>query len=126
MLITRKHLPRRTFLRGMGATVALPLLDAMTPAFAQGPAPTPRIGFIYFPHGAIMAHWTPDTTGRGFAIKDTLEPLAPYPRPPQHRQWAPPSRRGFDGRSLVEPYDVAQRRTPQADAGRRRVRGRYG
>jgi len=62
----------------MGATVAVPLLDAMTPAFAQGPAPTPRIGFIYFPHGAIMAQWTPDTTGRGFALKETLQPLAPY------------------------------------------------
>ena len=78
MLITRRHLPRRTFLRGMGATVALPLLDAMTPALAQTPAPAPRIGFIYFPHGAIMAQWTPDTVGRGFALKETLQALAPY------------------------------------------------
>jgi hypothetical protein len=62
----------------MGATVALPLLDAMTPALAQAPAPAPRIGFIYFPHGAIMAQWTPDTVGRGFALKETLQALAPY------------------------------------------------
>ena len=78
MLITRRHLPRRTFLRGMGATVALPLLDAMTPALAQAPTPPPRIGFIYFPHGAIMAQWTPETVGRGFAFKETLQALAPY------------------------------------------------
>jgi hypothetical protein len=62
----------------MGATVALPLLDAMTPALAQAPAPTPRIGFIYFPHGAIMAQWTPDAIGRGFELKETLQALAPY------------------------------------------------
>jgi hypothetical protein len=62
MFITKKHLQRRTFLRGMGAAVALPLLDAMIPArtaLAQTAAnPTPHMGFIYFPHGAIMEHWT--------------------------------------------------------------------
>jgi hypothetical protein len=78
MLILRRHLPRRTFLRGMGATVALPLLDAMTPALAQPAAPASRIGFIYFPHGAIMSEWTPDTVGRGFTLKETLQSLAPY------------------------------------------------
>jgi hypothetical protein len=62
----------------MGATIALPLLDAMTPALAQAPTSAPRIGFIYFPHGAIMAQWTPDTVGRGFALKETLQALAPY------------------------------------------------
>ena len=64
MFITKKHLERRTFLRGMGATMALPLLDAMIPArtaLAQTAAtPTPHMGFIYFPHGAIMDHWTPE------------------------------------------------------------------
>ena len=63
MFITRKHLPRRTFLRGLGASVALPLLDAMVPAstaLAQtAAAPAPRMGFFYFPHGAVMDHWTP-------------------------------------------------------------------
>ncbi|HEY7673239.1 MAG TPA: DUF1552 domain-containing protein [Gammaproteobacteria bacterium] len=56
----------------------MPLLDAMTPALAQAPAAAPRIGFVYFPHGAIMAQWTPDTVGRGFALKETLQALAPY------------------------------------------------
>ena len=59
MFITKKHLPRRTFLRGMGATLALPLLDSMIPArtlLAQTAArPLPRLGFVYVPHGAIMA-----------------------------------------------------------------------
>jgi len=58
MFITKKHLPRRTFLRGAGAMIALPLLDAMIPArtaLAQTAAKaTPKLGFIYFPHGAIM------------------------------------------------------------------------
>jgi hypothetical protein len=78
MLITKKHLPRRTFLRGVGATLALPLFDAMVPAFAATPAQTQRLGFIYFPHGAIMNRWAPDTVGRGFEFKDTLRPLESY------------------------------------------------
>ena len=78
MFVTQKHLPRRTFLRGAGATLALPLLDAMVPAFGQAPTVGPRLGFVYFPHGAIMNRWTPDTTGRGFEFKDTLTLLEPY------------------------------------------------
>ncbi|MGD8340086.1 MAG: DUF1552 domain-containing protein, partial [Gammaproteobacteria bacterium] len=78
MFISKKHLPRRTFLRGAGATLALPLLDAMVPAFGQAPAAGPRLGFIYFPHGAIMNRWTPDTTGTGFEFKDILTLLEPY------------------------------------------------
>jgi hypothetical protein len=78
MFITKKHLPRRTFLRGAGATLALPLLDAMVPAFGQAPNQGPRLGFVYFPHGAIMDRWTPDTTGRGFELKETLQLLEPY------------------------------------------------
>jgi len=78
MFIARKHLPRRTFLQGVGATLALPLLDAMVPAFAATTPPTPRLGFVYFPHGAIMTRWMPDAVGRGFELKDTLKPLEPY------------------------------------------------
>jgi len=78
MFITKKPLPRRTFLRGAGATLALPLLDAMVPAFGQAPAQGPRLGFIYFPHGAIMDQWTPDTTGSGFELKPTLKLLEPW------------------------------------------------
>jgi hypothetical protein len=78
MFITRKHLPRRTFLRGVGATLALPLLDAMVPAFAASVARSPRLGFVYVPHGAIMKYWTPATVGRGFELNRTLAALEPY------------------------------------------------
>ena len=65
MFITKKHLSRRTFLRGAGVTVALPFLESMAPA--QTPlsktaaAPKTRLGCIYIPHGATMDHWTPAT-----------------------------------------------------------------
>jgi hypothetical protein len=82
MFITKKHLERRTFLRGMGAAVALPLLDAMIPArtaLAQTAAtPSPHMGFIYFPHGAIMDQWTPKTEGANFDLPAILKPLAPF------------------------------------------------
>src|SRR6201999_2695905 len=80
--ITRKHLSRRTVLRGAGVALALPLLDAMIPAAtvlaATAAAPKPRLGFIYFPHGAVMERWTPTGTGRDFALGTILDPLAPY------------------------------------------------
>jgi hypothetical protein len=82
MFITKKHLPRRTFLRGMGVTLALPLLDSMIPArtlLAQTAArPLSRLGFVYVPHGAIMAQWTPDKVGAGFDFKTILKPLEGY------------------------------------------------
>jgi len=78
MFIGKRHLPRRSFLKGAGATLALPLLDAMTPAFGQAAVTGPRIGFVYFPHGAIMNQWTPDSTGRGFEFKPTLKALEPW------------------------------------------------
>ena len=82
MFITKKHLPRRTFLRGMGVTLALPVLEAMIPArtlLAQTAAsPLPRLGFIYVPHGAIMNEWTPDEVGAGFQFKTILKPLEAY------------------------------------------------
>ncbi len=80
--ITRKHLSRRTVLRGAGIALALPLLDAMVPAATAladtAAAAKPRLGFIYFPHGAIMEKWTPATTDADFALSPILEPLAPY------------------------------------------------
>jgi hypothetical protein len=80
--ITKKHLSRRTVLRGIGAAVALPLLDAMIPArtaLAKTVAQAaPRLGFIYFPHGAIMEKWTPATEGTDFALSPILEPLKPF------------------------------------------------
>jgi Protein of unknown function (DUF1552) len=79
MFITKKHLPRRTFLKGMGVTMALPLLDAMIPAgtaLAQTAAsPAMRAGFIYFPHGAVMSQWTPEKTGTDFEFTPILKPL---------------------------------------------------
>jgi hypothetical protein len=79
MFITKKHLSRRTVLRGVGATIALPLLDAMIPArtalAATAAAPVPRMGFVYFPHGAIMSKWTPATEGKLDDLPPLLAPL---------------------------------------------------
>jgi hypothetical protein len=81
MIITKKALPRRTFLRGMGATVALPLLDAMVPsmtALAQTPAePVRRLGFVYMPMGCDIARWTPPGEGRLVELSPTLQSLGP-------------------------------------------------
>jgi hypothetical protein len=82
MFLTRKRLSRRAVLKGAGATIALPLLDAMIPArtaLAQtAAAPSPRLGFVYFPHGALQEHWEPVRTGRDFDFPYILEPLAPF------------------------------------------------
>src|SRR5271154_1361865 len=87
MFVTKKHLTRRSVLRGAGAALSLPLLDAMIPAgtaMAQTAAnPTPHLGFIYFPHGAVQAKWTPTgegPSGQGKIIEfgDILKPLDKY------------------------------------------------
>jgi hypothetical protein len=79
MFISKKQLNRRTFLRGTGVTLGLPLLSAMTPAMAQSATNIqPRLGFIYIPHGAIMSEYTPDTVGQDFEFKPILKPLEPY------------------------------------------------
>jgi hypothetical protein len=81
MIITKKALPRRTFLRGMGASVALPLLDAMVPsmtALARTPAdPVRRLGFVYMPMGCDLARWTPPVEGRLSELSPTLQSLEP-------------------------------------------------
>ena len=78
MIIFKKAIPRRTFLRGAGAALALPLIDAMTPALAGsgGPAVPLRIGYIYLPTGRRMDRWLPQTVGKDYAMPPTLEPLA--------------------------------------------------
>jgi len=80
MIITKKALPRRTFLRGMGATVALPLLDAMIPsmtAFARAAAaPVRRLGFVYMPMGCDLPRWTPPSEGRLTELSPSLQSLA--------------------------------------------------
>jgi Protein of unknown function (DUF1552) len=82
MYITKKFISRRTVLRGAGATIALPLLDAMIPAataLAQTAAkPTPRMGFVYFPHGAVIKAWSPTETGTGYTMSPILKPLEPF------------------------------------------------
>jgi hypothetical protein len=82
MFVTRKHLTRRTILRGIGATLGLPLLDAMIPAstaLAETAAKvTPHVGFIYFPHGAVMNRWTPSSEGQIGELGDILKPLDKY------------------------------------------------
>jgi hypothetical protein len=78
MIVTRKSLPRRAFLRGMGVTIALPLLDAMTPAFAAGAKPAVRLGFVYVPNGIIMNKWTPTGEGADFQFAPTMKPLEPF------------------------------------------------
>jgi len=77
-MITRKALPRRTFLRGVGTTVALPFLDAMTPAFAAPSVPITRVAFLYTANGVIMKDWTPKEEGTGFTFGKTLQPVAPF------------------------------------------------
>jgi len=81
MFLTRKHLSRRALLKGAGASIALPLLDAMIPAgtaMAQtAAAPQPRLGFVYFPHGALQDEWQPQKTGEGFEFPFILKPLEP-------------------------------------------------
>ncbi len=81
MMITKKALPRRTFLRGMGASLALPLLDAMVPsmtALARTPAdPVRRLGFVYVPMGCDIARWTPPGEGRLVELSPPLQSLSP-------------------------------------------------
>ena len=82
MFISKKHLSRRTVLRAAGVALSLPLLDAMVPAAtalaSTAAAPRPRLGFFYFPHGAIMEKWTPEKTGTDFELSPILESLAPF------------------------------------------------
>ena len=81
MFITKLAIPRRTFLRGVGASLALPLLDAMVPAaaaLAKTDASRPmRMGFMYIPHGADMPSWTPAAAGTNFELSPTLKVLEP-------------------------------------------------
>jgi hypothetical protein len=136
MFLTKKSLPRRTFLQTMGATVALPLLDSMVPAMAttaQAASSTKRFGFVYLPHGFIMSDWTPDSAGAGFEMKPIMKPLEPLrdhmvvvtgmdgaPNGGSGGRFAGPEHDDFraDRRAVVEIDDVLVR---QADAAGRDV-----
>ena len=79
-MMTRKSIPRRTFLRGMGTAVALPFLDAMVPAFAapRTGKPPVRMAFVYVPNGIMMRHWNPDYEGKLGELPRILKPLEPF------------------------------------------------
>lgn len=82
-MIFNKAIPRRTFLRGLGATLALPLLDGMIPVFGAASdrllaRPTPRLSIVFAPNGRIMENWTPAAEGTAFELPSILEPLAPF------------------------------------------------
>ncbi len=76
--LSRKSLSRRTILRGIGASVALPLLDSMVPALKSAPVPVRRAAFLYTPNGIIMKDWTPTSEGAGFTFTPTLKPLESF------------------------------------------------
>src|SRR5258705_3529539 len=82
MMVFRKAIPRRTFLRGAGTALALPLLDAMVPAFASAAQiaamRAARLSFFAVPNGIIMDKWTPTAAGSGFPMTPVLEPLAAF------------------------------------------------
>lgn len=77
MFVTKKTIDRRALLKGAGAALALPLLDSMVPAFASEPNTGIRMGFVYFPHGAVQQFWTPQGTGSNFKFSPILKPLEP-------------------------------------------------
>jgi hypothetical protein len=78
MIITKKAIDRRTVLRGLGAALALPMLDAMIPALSAAPKPVNRFGAIYVPNGINMSTWTPKIEGSGFEFTRSLKPLEPF------------------------------------------------
>ena len=79
MIVAKRSLPRRTFVRGLGATLALPFLDAMVPALTAmrhtAAKPACRLGFIYHPNGVLQEQWVPTTVGKGFELSPILSPL---------------------------------------------------
>ena len=79
-MITRKHIRRRTFLRGIGTAVSLPFLDAMVPAFAapNSAKPPVRMAFVYVPNGIDMRYWNPGYEGKLTELPRTLKPLEPF------------------------------------------------
>ncbi|WP_180540801.1 DUF1552 domain-containing protein [Nevskia soli] len=82
MILTQKALARRTFLRGAGVALALPLLDAMVPALKAtsltAARPVTRLGFVYVPNGIIQKGWLPSKVGTGFEFASTIQPLEPF------------------------------------------------
>src|SRR5687768_6776304 len=82
MIVRQKYLPRRTFLRGAGISLGLPLLDAMVPALVAqnltAAAPVRRLGFVMYPLGVDQDRWRPKGEGASFQYSEALEPLSPH------------------------------------------------
>src|SRR5262249_14191427 len=83
MIITQKRLARRTFLKGIGVSIGLPMLEAMSPALALGrsaaaPKTAIRLAFVYVPNGIVMNQWTPKAAGKDFEFTRILKPLEPF------------------------------------------------
>ena len=119
MFITKTSLSRRTVLRGLGATLALPLLDAMVPALTPtartAAAPTRRFGAVFVPMGERPSHWTPATTGAGFEFSPILKPLETF-RDSRQRRLEP--RSAAAGHARRQHRHLADRQRAQAHRGR--------
>ena len=92
MIVTKRAIPRRTFLRGAGATLALPLLDAMVPALTASATTAangvPRLGYFYVPNGIHMPLWKPDTPGKNFTFVADPAGHGTGPGSPYRAGWA--------------------------------------
>ena len=128
MFITKKHLSRRTFLRGAGVTVGLPLLDAMIPAWtalAQTAAsPKPRMGFMYLPHGAIMDQWTPAAEGHELRADADSQAVRAVPEAVDDRQRTGEQAGDRAARARAQPGNLAELRDAARGPGTARRRDR--
>ena len=127
-MIIGKHLSRRTLLRGMGVSIALPMLDSMIPAFA-GPTKNPlRMVFNYVPNGIVMKDWTPAAGGTAFDLPRILQPMAAHrDNAADHRADAEERQRQRRraGRPRTRGGHVSDRRSRQEDAGRGYLRRHF-
>ena len=127
MIITKLALPRRTFLRGMGTALALPLLDAMLPALTAmaktAAAPARRLGVVYLPNGMAMDYWTPAAEGSAFELSPVLQPLSAFRdqllvlsglNGPRGAAPTPGRRRCFSRASAARPVRLASKRASQS------------
>ena len=137
MIITKLSLDRRTFLRGVGATVALPFLDAMVPALATAATPPMRLGFVYVPNGMYLPNFHPaGEGGTTFELTPVLQPIEPVRaargRGQRAQQHAGARQRSGRRRAHAQSRRLAQRHAAEAHRGRqhhqredrRSVRGR--
>ena len=125
MFITKMSLPRRTFLRGMGVTLALPLLESMVPALTATAAtaanPQRRFGAIFVPLGERPGYWTPKTVGENFELNTILQPLEPFR---DHLTVVSELCNPIDGHATTR-GSVAERLDPETDHCRERPYRRH-